>query len=131
MATMTISLTMAGGAALLHLWHFARCVIVRGKAKILHGDGGNALMAHRMRAHANFIENTPLFLILLALVEYHAGASPWLWAAGYIFLLARIAHGIGMDKEKENLPRAAGMLLTILPLFALAAVALWMAVMVR
>lgn len=33
--------------------------------KIMHGDGGSAPLMRRMRAHSNFIEYTPIALILI------------------------------------------------------------------
>ena len=51
-----------------------------------------------MRAHANFAEYTPFFLILLGLVELGGGRQTWLWAAAILFILARLAHAFGMDR---------------------------------
>lgn len=127
MPNLPIALTMAAAATLLHIWHFYRCGKQRVRGKILIGDGGDVMMERLMRAHANFIENTPLFLILLALVEYNVGGSTWLWATGYIFIAARIAHAIGMDSGTSNIWRGAGMMFTLLPLLGLAGYALWLA----
>lgn len=127
MPVLTITLTMAAAAALVHIWHLYRCGSVRTKKKILHGDGGDTLMHRRMRAHSNFTENAPIFLMLLALVEYTAGGSIWLWAVGYAFIIGRILHSIGMDKDGENFPRVAGTLLAALPILGLAGYALWLA----
>ena len=124
---MTITLTMAAAAGFLHIWHMYRCGSVRIKKGILHGDGGDTLMHRRMRAHSNFIENTPLFLILLGAIEYSAGGAIWLWAVGYAFIIGRILHAIGMDKDGENKPRMFGTLLAALPLIGLSGYALWLA----
>lgn len=58
----------------------------------LFGDGGNKDLRHRVRAHGNFIEITPMILILVGLMEY-AGASQMLlfWFAG-IFFFGRVLH---------------------------------------
>jgi uncharacterized membrane protein YecN with MAPEG domain len=56
----------------------------------------------RMRSHANFAENTPIFLILLALVEMARGSATWLWVAAILYILARIAHAFGMDRPAPN-----------------------------
>jgi uncharacterized membrane protein YecN with MAPEG domain len=115
-----ITLTMAAGAALVHIWLALRCSMVRIRQKVLIGDGGNPTMVARMRAHSNFIENASLFLILLALNELAEGAQRWLWIVGIAFILARIAHAIGMDRNKPNPLRAGGMMVTIFVLIALA-----------
>jgi uncharacterized protein len=93
-----ISLSAAAAALILNSWLAIRCGQLRAKRNISIGDGGDRLLTARMRAHANFHENTPLFLILLALVEFARG-SHWILAivAG-IFMLARVAHGLGMDR---------------------------------
>lgn len=124
MDMLPISLTIAGAAALINLWLSARVSQLRAAHRISVGDGGNDQIAKRMRAHANFIENAPLFLILLALIEYTSGSETWLWAVAIAFTLGRLAHALGMDRPAPNPLRIAGMLLTWLPLLALAVYAL-------
>ena len=92
-----ITLMTAGAAAILNLWLAMRTGSVRTKAKIDIGDGGNALLIRRMRAHANFVEYTPFILILIALIEFTTGTSLWLWVASAVFLLGRVGHALGMD----------------------------------
>ena len=108
-----ITLTIAAGAAMVHVWHFVRCVRVRVAKRISIGDGDDALMSTRMRAHANFTENAPLFLILLGLVELNDRSTLWLWGAGIAFIIARILHAFGMERPAPNPLRAGGMLATI------------------
>ena len=91
-----ITLMTAGAAAILNLWLAMRTGSVRTKAKIDIGDGGNALLIRRMRAHANFIEYAPFALILIAAIELAGGSPSWLWGLGGAFVAARIAHGLGM-----------------------------------
>ena len=75
MFMLPISLTIAAGAALLNLWLATRVGRVRGQEKVSIGDGGNDRLIRRMRAHSNYIENTPIVLILLALVVALAAVS--------------------------------------------------------
>ncbi len=107
-----ITLTFAAACALLNLWLAIRCARFRIKDKIMHGDAGHALLARRMRAHANYIEYTPIVLILFALVELAVGASLWLWIGALVYVLARVAHAFGMDADKPTAWRAGGALLT-------------------
>jgi uncharacterized membrane protein YecN with MAPEG domain len=58
-----------------------------------------------MRAHANFAEYTPIFLILLAAVELAVGASLWLWGIAILFILSRLAHPFGMERPAPNFLR--------------------------
>ena len=122
-----ITLTIAGAAAILHIWLSSRVVRARIPLKISVGDGGNETVMRRMRAHANFGENMPIFLILLALLEL-AGGNKWvLWVAGILFILARIAHGFGMDRPSLRWWRTIGMSLTTLLILVLAGYAVMIA----
>lgn len=122
-----ITLTLAAVCALVNLWLAIRCVRIRFKNQTLHGDGANALLAQRMRAQANFIEYTPIFLVLTALVEMALGSSIWLWIVAAAYLAARIAHGFGMDMDRPNAWRASGALITWVMTAGLAIAALYAA----
>jgi uncharacterized membrane protein YecN with MAPEG domain len=80
-----------------------------------------------MRAHGNFAENAPIFLILLALLELATGGNYWLWGAAILFILARIAHAFGMDRPGANLLRVAGISLSWLVLLGLGGYAIYIA----
>ena len=86
-----ITLTIAGAAAILHVWLSLRVSRLRRPLKIGVGDGGNEVLARRMRAHGNFAENMPIFLVLLGFLELATGGNLWLWGAAILFILARIA----------------------------------------
>ena len=119
-----ITLTIAGAAALLNFWLGVRVSALRRAHGVSIGDGGNLAIATRMRAHANFVEYAPFFLILLALVELAKGSQTWLWLVAILFILGRLAHAFGMDRKAPNVLRIAGMLLTWTPLIGLAAYAI-------
>lgn len=124
MTLLPITLTIAGAAALVSLWLAFRVSQLRLRHKISMGDAGNAELLARSRAHANFTEYAPLFLILLGVLELGAGSGFWLWIAGAAFVLARLAHGLGMSRPAPNALRAGGAGLTWLLLAALAAYAI-------
>lgn len=119
-----VTLTIAGAAAIVNLWLALRIVTLRIKAKVLIGDGGNALLATRMRAQINFAEYTPIVLILIGLIELARGTQNWLWGVGIIYILGRVLHPFGMDKQSPNPLRAAGILTTWIVLLGLAGYAL-------
>lgn len=121
-----ISLTIAAAATLLHIWLAWRVTQLRGRFKIPLGDDGNPAMVRRMRAHANFGESTPLFLILVALIEHAAGSTLWLWAAAFAFVVARILHALGMDRPSPSPLRMVGMSLSTIVLAVLAGFALFL-----
>ena len=127
MIILPITLTIAGAAAVLHIWLSSRVVRARRPFRLSVGDGGQEPVLRRMRAHANFAENAPIFLILLGLIEL-AGGNEWLlWGAGIAFILARIAHAFGMDRSSLGRWRMVGMMLTILAIVALAGYAILIA----
>lgn len=124
-----ITLTLTAACALINMWLAVRCTRSRLATKTLHGDGGDPRLARRMRAHANFIEYTPIILILFALIELANGASIVLWAGAAIYALARLAHGVGMDGAGDGPHplRAIGTMATWLVMLGLAFVALYTA----
>lgn len=119
-----ITLTIAGAAAIVNIWLAIRIVTLRVKAKVLIGDGGNALLAARIRAQLNYMEYTPLVLILLGLIEFARGTHVWLWAAGIIYIIGRILHPFGMDRQSPHPLRAVGILTTWIVTLGLAGYAI-------
>jgi uncharacterized membrane protein YecN with MAPEG domain len=120
MIILPITLTAAGAAALLNVWIAIRVGSTRNRVGISIGDGGNEALIRRMRAHANFAEYAPFFLILLGLVELADGPKSWLWGFAVAFILGRILHVFGMDRPSPNRFRLIGMILSMLSLVGLA-----------
>ena len=114
-----ITLIIAGACALLSVWLGLRVSHVRRLRKVSIGDGGDEMVATRMRAHANFAEYAPIFLILLAALELAIGSSIWLWAVAILFILSRLAHPFGMERPAPNALRIVGVGLTWLALLGL------------
>lgn len=117
-ASLPVTLMAAGGSALIAFWLALRTGAARRAAKVSIGDGGDMKLIARMRAQANFTEYTPFILILIALIEVTTGTSTWLWIAGALLLVARVAHGLGMDGVRGA--RAFGTATTFLLLVGLA-----------
>jgi uncharacterized membrane protein YecN with MAPEG domain len=122
--TLPITLTIAAAAALINLWLGARVSQLRIRDKVSIGEGGNPRVAARMRAHANFVEYTPFFLILLGLVELSQGSKTWLWGVAIVYILARLAHPFGMDRPAPNKLRVVAIVVTWTVLLGLAVYAL-------
>lgn len=92
---MTVTLFYASCLGLLFLALTLQVIRARHAAGASAGDGGDAVLARRIRGHANFAEFAPIGLILLGLLE--AGGLP-VWALhvlGAAFTLGRVLHGIG------------------------------------
>lgn len=108
--TLPVTLSAAAACAFINLWLAVRIGAVRRAENISIGDGGNERLTARMRAQLNFAEFAPIVLLLLALTEMARGASIGLWVAAVAFVLARIAHPIGMDGVMPA--RAFGIIVT-------------------
>ena len=127
MTFLPVTLSAAAAAAIINLWLAMRVGSMRGKAKILHGDGGHPPLIRRMRAQLNFVENTPFVLILIAGIELAGRGGLWLTAVAAIYMLARVAHAFGMDHEDVPLGRKVGVMVTMLTLLGLAIYAMLIA----
>ena len=127
MILLPVTLSTAAAAAVLNIWLSARVIAARRPLKIGVGDGGSDAVLRRMRAHANFAENMPLILILLAAIELGGGNPSILWAIGAAFVLARISHGLGMDAGSPRALRMFGMMTTTAAMAGLAGYAVVLA----
>jgi uncharacterized membrane protein YecN with MAPEG domain len=108
---MVATLVSAGLCGLVFLWLSVRVVRVRLSAKVSLGDGGDALLLSRIRAHANFAEYVPMLLVLMLAIELSLKATPTtLWLPALALPLVRLAHAVGMDRPAPNPFRAAGAL---------------------
>lgn len=119
-----ITLTIAAAATLINIWLATRVGRLRRARRIMIGDGDDPAMLARMRAHANFVEYTPFFLILLGLIEMARGSQTWLWIASIAYVAGRIAHAFGMDRPPPSPLRVGGIAVTWIVLIALAGYAL-------
>ena len=87
----------------------------RGASDVLIGDGGDGDMLQAMRVHGNFVENVPIFLIGLALIELLVGSNMWGLVMGSVFGLGRVLHAIGMSITTGlSIPRFVGTVASLL-----------------
>lgn len=107
-----VSLSIAAACAVLNLWLALRVSSGRVKGRVMLGDGPEGQLQAATRAHANFTEYAPFVLVLIVVIELSGGAPFWLWVAGAVFVAARIAHPLGMQRAAPNPLRAGGALLT-------------------
>jgi len=115
-----VTLCAAAAAAILAIWLMVRVGQVRGSEEVSIGNGGNDKVTRRMRAHANFVEGTPFFLILVGLVEIADKGGAWLPYIVGLYMLGRIAHAFGMDDGVFEKGRFIGTIITMLSLLGLA-----------
>lgn len=111
---MTIVALYAGLLGLLYLPLAANVIRIRRADSISLGDGGNALLERRIRAHGNFAEYAPIALILIALAE--TGGSPsWLiHVLGIALVIGRTLHAVALTTlTPRSVARVGGMVATL------------------
>ena len=97
----------------LYLVLSVRVILYRRQNRVAYGDKAYPPFQAMIRAHANFAEYVPLTLILIALAELNAVGALWLHLAGFVLLIGRIIHGLGMAyRPKVFFWRVWGMWLT-------------------
>jgi uncharacterized protein len=108
----TITMTTALYAALLGLLGAALTANVirnRVRSRIDTGDGGDARLAQAIRAHANFAEQVPLALIVLAFAEALGQRALVLHILGAALVAARLASAYALNRTLGPSPlRQAG-----------------------
>ncbi len=122
MTPVPVTLITAASCVALNIWHAWRIGRLRQQFKVSVGDGGHEPLLRRMRAQANFIENAPFVLVLLAGLELSGGNRLILAALGALFILARLSHAVGMDSRDLQRWRMYGMMATT---FVNVALILW------
>jgi uncharacterized protein len=125
---MPVSALYAGLLAVIFVVLSVRVIAVRRDAKVSLGDGGNAGLLRRIRAHANFAEYVPMALLLMGLAETLLAPKLWLHAIGLTLLVGRLVHVYGVSADLKTFgPRVTGMVLTFTAILMLAGTCLWLA----
>ena len=106
---------------------FAVRVSLRRRAiKVGIGNGGDAVLAQRIRVHANAAEYLPLALILLLILELNQTQPILLHVFGCVLIIGRILHAWGLSSSPGLTPgRAIGMALTWLTIAVMALLLIW------
>ena len=88
----------------------------RGDLNIFIGHGDNAMLERKIRAHGNFIENVPTFLIGLLLLELMIASGLGGLISGAVVVVARLTHAIAlMANSGVTAGRLLGTLGTVIP----------------
>ena len=116
--------------ALLLLVLAVRISLVRRRARVALGDGGNNELVRRVRAHANAAEYLPVALLLLLLLDLGQTPPLWLHVFGVVLIVGRVLHAIGLSRTAgESFGRLVGIALTWGVMLVMAALLLWKAAM--
>jgi uncharacterized membrane protein YecN with MAPEG domain len=104
---MSIFLTIAPYAAILGLLGALLTINVianRVRARTDAGDGGVAALAQAIRAHANFVEQAPIALIVIALAEAAGARGLVIHGLGVALIAARLASAYALNRSLGNTP---------------------------
>lgn len=125
MITLPISSVVAVILSLIYVCLSLNVIAYRRKNRISFGDNGDKQLERKIRAHANFIEYTPLVLILMVLIESQYPQNLRLIAMGSCFIAARLIHLKGILYPSPKIPfRVVGMVLTFSVILGLSGVLL-------
>jgi uncharacterized protein len=122
---MRITGIYAALATLLVVMLAMRISLARRGQRISTGDGGDAGMFLRIRTHANAVENVPLALLLLLLLELNQTQPLWLHICGCVLIVGRVLHALGMMVPSVGIGRTLGIALTWGVMLAMAVLLLW------
>lgn len=93
-----VTLLVAGLHGVLLLMLAWPIVALRRGRRIGLGDGGDAQLQRRIRAHGNFVEYVPIALLVLALLEMSGLRALYVAALGATLLIARVLHAVGVSR---------------------------------
>ncbi|MEQ8861693.1 MAG: MAPEG family protein [Pseudomonadales bacterium] len=114
MAVPESTILYAGVLGIMAIGLGATAGIFRARQGISIGDGGNPELLMRMRRHANFVENVPLALILIGLLEMQGVSGMAIHALGAALVVGRMLHWAGFGENVRNPLRGLGAGLTSL-----------------
>lgn len=115
----------AGLAGLMLIYLSIRVISVRRETRISVGPADNPDLERAMRVQGNFVEYTPLSLLLILVIELMGFYALALHGFGITLILARLVHFLGFrSAEAPGILRVVGMMLTFTLLLVLAATAI-------
>lgn len=112
---MSISVTALFAAliGLLTIGLGLRVVMLRRRFGVGVGDGGEKALTLAIRAHGNLLEQAPIALLLLLLLELSGARSVLLYALGALLFVGRLLHAWGLShKSGKSFGRFYGTAMT-------------------
>jgi len=75
-----------------------RAAYIRKIESMGPGTDGGIKFTVANRAHANLLENMPIFIILLAIAELGVSRNDFIAVVAFCFTVARISHAVGYTR---------------------------------
>ncbi len=116
---MTITPIYAAVLALLFVALAVNVVRTRRRAGVSLGDGGDKLLARRIRAHGNFVKYVPMALILMVMIEERGADAAWVHGLNGALVLGRLMHAFALSSlTLRPFHRTGGLALTLFVIVA-------------
>ena len=114
-----------GLAGLMLIYLSVRVIGLRRQTRVSVGSADNPELERAMRVQGNFVEYTPLSLLLILVIELMGFYALALHGFGITLIAARLIHFFGFrSAEAPGILRVVGMMLTFTLLLVLAATAI-------
>ena len=104
---MRITGLYAAIAALMVVIFAIRVTLRRRAMQVGIGNGGDAVLAQRIRVHANAAEYLPLALLLLLILELNQTQRMLLHVFGCLLIIGRLLHAYGLSSSPGLTPGRA------------------------
>lgn len=89
---------VASSALILFMLAF-RVSLLRLRLGVSTGDGDEPELFHAIRAHANAVEQIPIFALQVLALSLLSLEGLWLSVLVSVFIAARALHGLGMNYQ--------------------------------
>jgi len=96
---LTVTPIYAAMIALLFLAMAFRVVQLRRSENVALGDGGNEKLLRARAAHSHALENAPISLLLMLLLEINGLSTTWLHSMGIALVISRLLHLVGQSRK--------------------------------
>ena len=120
MAIPVVTLLITSSLIGLQLFLTFQVIRRRRQSKVAIGTADSDELSRAVRAHGNFTEVTPIFLISLLILELVDSYLWWVAILGILFIAGRILHAwsiLVVEARRGSYSlRVTGMMLTVIPL---------------
>lgn len=107
----------AGILGIIYIFISSRVIKTRRSEKVSLGNANNTTLTKFTSAHNNFSNYTPIFLILLYLLEQKNISLITIHITSILFIFGRFSHYFALIHDSKNFKfRIAGMMLTFFPI---------------
>ena len=103
---MSLPITTLFALPLIIIWFvlWIGVTSARSGLNVSIGDASDLALLQKIRRHGNFIEWVPFVLVLMMLNEIQGTGAMWLYTAGTLLVIGRLAHPFGLAIDNAGHP---------------------------